>query len=62
MISSGKSSVVEKILPSNSIAISVGVGIASVAGGTLGDGVLTGVTLQAVNESARKSAVIFSIS
>jgi len=62
VISSGKSSVVEKTLPSNSIAISVGVGIASVAGGTLGDGVLTGVTLQAVNESARKSAVIFSIS
>jgi hypothetical protein len=62
VISSGKSSVEEKTSPSNSSAISVGVGIASVAGGALGDGALTGVTLHAVNESARKSAVIFSVS
>jgi hypothetical protein len=60
VISSGKSSVVEKTSPSNSSAISVGVGITSVAGGVLGDGVLTGVTLHAVRTSARKSALIFS--
>jgi len=53
VISSGKSSVVEKTLPSNSIGISVDVGMASVAGGVLGDGVLTGVTLHAVRISAR---------
>jgi hypothetical protein len=58
VISIGKLSVVEKTSPSNSSAISVGVGIASVAGGVVGDGVLTGVTLHAV----RTSALILSVS
>ena len=61
MIFSGKLPVVENTSPSNSIGISVGVRIASVAVGVLGDGALAGAMLQAVIESAINKAMIFAI-